>query len=458
MRHPRPASLFVPSATVLVALAPALAAGQATTPAAAQRPADKPPIAQAWIDIATYSSPGMPAGMAGMMGGMAGGGAAGGNTPLSALMGGKSQGNNVFGQTKVGGAGSYVDVTLRTSRNANLTEATQTVPEGTKLAPKLDLKVLPQAKPVVERSEDSIEEPGEPPKAKVKLYWGCGTTVRPGQPKVLDFSTATVAQLGEVFKGRRATQRGTHAASGRPVWPNLDDKRLVPPGASFAGAHQFAGQGVPESFKFTLPPAQDLMPPIALQQAQADGVTQLRWQTVPHARGYFIAAMGGRGDADGVAEMTLWTSSELPDSGLGLVDYQTNKSVDQWLKEKVLLAPATTSCDVPKGVFGEGESAGAMLRMIAYGTELNLAHPARPTDPKIAWEPEWALKVRVKSVATTMLGMPSMDAAADGTSGTDDAVGTDGTGTPATTEEQPKKKKKFGLKDALEAVKDAVPH
>jgi small ligand-binding sensory domain FIST len=27
----------------------------------------------------------------------------------------------------------------------------------------------------------------------------------------------------------------------------------------------------------------------------------------------------------------------------------------------------------------------------------------------VAWEPEWALKVRVKSVAMSMLGMPAMD-------------------------------------------------
>jgi hypothetical protein len=58
---------------------------------------------------------------------------------------------------------------------------------------------------------------------------------------------------------------------------------------------------------------------------------------------------------------------------------------------------------VPKGIFGEG--GGAMLRMIAYGSELNLAHPPRPTDPKIAWEPQWAVKLRVKSVANAMLGM-----------------------------------------------------
>jgi hypothetical protein len=159
--------------------------------------------------------------------------------------------------------------------------------------------------------------------------------------------------------------------------------------------------------------------------------------------------------------MTLWTSSELPDSGFGLVDYQTNKSVDQWLKEKVLLPPTTTHCDVPKGIFGDGEEpSGAMLRMIAYGTELNLSHPPRPTDPKIAYEPEWALKVRVKSVAFTMLGMPAMGGGGGGGGAAEDgsAAGGEGSSSDGTSPEQPKKKKKFGLKDALDAVKDAVPH
>jgi hypothetical protein len=167
--------------------------------------------------------------------------------------------------------------------------------------------------------------------------------------------------------------------------------------------------------------------------------------------------MGGKGDDGGAAEMTLWTSSELPDSGFGLLDYQTNKSVDQWLKEKVLLAPTATRCDVPKGIFGDGtEPSGAMLRMIAYGTELNLAHPPRPADPKLAWEPEWALKVRVKSVAMAMLGMPPMG---DGSAIEDgSAAGGEGSSSDGAPAEEPKKKKKFGLKDALDAVKDAVPH
>jgi len=76
--------------------------------------------------------------------------------PLSALMGGK-KGDAQFGQTQFGGGdGSYVDVTLRTSRNPSLTEALQAVPEGTKLAPTLQLKVLrrpsPSARPAKTRS------------------------------------------------------------------------------------------------------------------------------------------------------------------------------------------------------------------------------------------------------------------------------------------------------------------
>jgi len=77
--------------------------------------------------------------------------------------------------------------------------------------------------------------------------------------------------------------------------------------------------------------------------------------------------------------------------------------VDRWLKDKVLLPPATTKCAVPKEAAGQG-----MLRAIAYGTELNMAYPPRPTDPKIPWEPDWNVKIRVKSMTTSMFGMPDM--------------------------------------------------
>jgi hypothetical protein len=256
--------------------------------------------------------------------------------------------------------------------------------------------------------------PFERPKGRMHLYWGCGEAVRAGQPRTIDFATAKPDEYGKFFVSRRATQRGTHAANGRPVWPNEADARMVPAGATLVGEHAFSGQGVPEGFRFAIPAAQDLMPEIALRQSNVNGATQLEWTVLPTARGYFIAAMGAKGGMSGMsgmggmgggadAEIVFWTSSEVPETGTGLVDYQTNGAVDRWLQEKVLLAPNVTRCAVPRGIFGE--AGGAMLRMIAYGSELNLAHPPRPADPKLAWEPQWAVKVRVKSVANAMLGM-----------------------------------------------------
>jgi hypothetical protein len=367
----------------------------AQAPAKAPQQVVKPPVAQAWIDVATYAGMGMPGmGMSGMGAGGAPMGMLGGM-----LGGGQGSGKNSFGNTQTGPAGRWMDVTLHTSRNPSLQEATQAVPEGTRLAPTLKL-VSPQEQksPPPPPGDDTVTEPQyERPRGKLYLYWGCGETVRPGQPRVLDMATAAPADFQQFFAGRRATQHGAHSAVGRPQWPNRVDDRLVPDRNSLVGEHAFTGQGVPEGFRFTLPAAQDIMPAIELTQRNADGATQLEWATLPTARAYFIAAMGARGEN----EMVFWSSSELPEPGTGLVDYQTNSAVDRWLREKVLLEPGTTRCAVPKGAFGEG----AMLRMIAYGSELNVVHPPRPADPKVAWEPQWAAKVRVKSVASAMLGM-----------------------------------------------------
>lgn len=361
----------------------------------AQAGKSKPPVAQAWLDVATYS--GM--GMAGMGGGM---------NPL-AMLGGAfgGGGKNTFGNTMTGGSGSWLDVTLLSRNNPTLAEATQSVPAGSKLAPELKLispKTQKTAPPTSD--EEVVREEYEPPKGKIYLYWGCGDSVRPGQPKVLDMSKASPADYQKFFVGRRATQRGAHLAVGRPSWPNEKDARLLPEGASLIGEHAFKGEGVPEGFKFSLAQAQDIMPPLQLTQGNKDGATQLEWQRLPTARAYFISAMGARGEN----EMVFWSSSEVPENGTGLVDYQTNAAVDRWLKERALLSPDTRNCTVPKGIFGDG----AMVRMIAYGSELNLAYPPKPTNPNVVWEPQWAVKVRLKSVANAMLGMDSMGEAATG--------------------------------------------
>jgi len=368
----------------------------ATCGAAAQTKAPvqvvKPPIAQAWIDVATFSGFGMPAG---------------GGNPMAAISGmfggaGAGQGENTFGRTQSSSAGRWVDVTLATSNNPNLNEATQSVPEGTRLAPRLQLVSPERAPPAPTGREDEVvEREFERPKGKAYLYWGCSETVRPGQPRVIDFATATPAEMASMFQSRRATQRGTHSAVGRPVWPSKTDKRLVPDDASLVGAHAFSGQGVPEGFRFNIGAPQDIMPAIELSQSEGATATLLEWKPVPHARAYFITAQGARGRSSDSFEIVFWSSSELPDIGQGLIDYQTNPAVDRWLNEKVLLSPSTTKCAIPKGILGEA----GMMRMIAYGTEMNVVHPPRPSDPKIAWEPQWAAKVRVKSVHQGIVGM-----------------------------------------------------
>jgi hypothetical protein len=372
-----------------------LAAGAAT----GQGVNIKPPQAQAWIDVATFTGMGMP------MGGRPGAGG-GPMSAMSGLFGGGAAGaKNNFGQTQSGSAGRWVDVTLYSRNNPSLAEAQQAVPPGF-VSPTLKLQAPRDTRAAPTPDDEAVDEPNyERPKGKLLLYWGCGPAVRPGQPKVLDMASASAADLAAFFVSRRATQRGAHSATGRPVWPNAADARMVPDNASLVGEHAFSGAGVPEGFRFQIPPAQDLMPPLQLQIGEQGAAGELRWNALPTARAYFAAGIGaGRQD-----EMVIWTSSELPDTGFGLTDYQTNAAVDRWLREKVLLAPATTQCAVPKAVF-PGE--GAMLRVIAYGNELNLAYPPRPADPKAPWAPVWAVKLRLKSVAMVIPGMPAMGPAA----------------------------------------------
>ena len=369
----------------------------------------KPPEAQAWIDVATFGGMGMPMGMGGMPG--AGGAGANPMAMLGNLLGGGGRGANSFGQTQAMSPGRWVDVTLYTRRNAQLDAAQHSVPAGF-LSPALQMQSPPpaSAKPAPDPGDDRPTEPDfERPKGKMLLYWGCGDKVRPGQPKVVDFANVSAADMAKFFQSRRATQRGTHSALGRPVWPSPADPRMVPAPASLVGEHAFSGAGVPEGFRFQLGAAQDLMPPVHIKQKDDAGVTRLEWAALPHARAYFITGMGMRQTGKDEGEMILWTSSEQPDIGFGLMDYQTNPAVDRWLKEQVLLAPQSTQCAVPKGVF---PAEGAMLRFIAYGHETHLAHPPRPTDPKVPWEPVWAVKLRVKSVSMAMLGMDMPEAEA----------------------------------------------
>ncbi|MBA3059268.1 MAG: hypothetical protein KJ614_08340 [Gammaproteobacteria bacterium] len=363
--------------------------------AGAQTQVLKPPLAQYWMDVATMSMAGMDempdmpdmSALGGMMGGMTG----------MPGMGGVS-----FGATHGMMPGRWLDLAVVTQRKPAGTEATQTIPSGQNMGKSLTLLPV-QAQPDAHQpGREGLDDMPERPKGRILFYWGCSERVRPGQPRMLDFSKASAQDYGKFMMGRAARDSGAKATPGHAVWPNEKQRQKVPTNASLTGEHALSGDGLPASFKFALGQAQDFMPKLALStQGSGASATQVSWLGLPTARAYFLNAMSGSDDA-GEAEIVIWSSAELPEPGWGLMDYASNAHVDQWLKEKVLLPASQTRCAIPAGIFAKAQ--GTMLRGIAYGQELNLAYPPRPTDKRIAWEPEWAAKVRVKSVAMAMFG------------------------------------------------------
>ncbi len=256
--------------------------------------------------------------------------------------------------------------------------------------------------PAAQPGRDTEDTPPEKPKGRILLYWGCGESVRAGQPKVLDFASAKPEDYAQFMRGRASRERGATAAADHAIWPNPQNKQLVPNGATLVGEHQVSGEGIPAGLQFAIQQAQDFMPPMGLSASgSGQAATQLRWTAQPNGRAYFLNAMSGTDNKDGSTDLVLWSSAESPEPGWGLMDYLSPANLDKWLADKTLLPANQTQCAIPAGIFAKTE--GAMVRGIAYGQELNLAYPPRPADPKVAWAPDWAARIRVKSVAMTPL-------------------------------------------------------
>jgi len=359
----------------------------------------RPPKAQLWLDVSTGTMAGMPemdmpAGMGGALAGMMGGGAGRGGAPSTY---GMARGMNVMPPR-------VVDVAFHNSLKPGA-EAAQVIPPGMRMGESLPLlPVRREAAPRAEREPGEVPQDVERPKGRVLIYWGCGEAVRPGQPRVIDLARGSPADFGMAFAGRHAPDRGAKVGPNHVLYPNERNTVVLPRDGSLVGEHQVRGEGVPASMKFTLAEAQNVMPAIQLQtQGTLQDSVSLGWERVPHARAYYLHAMSGNG-----SDMVMWSSAETPDTGMGLFDYLPNATIERWTRERVLLGADVTRCTVPKGIFapaaGAREEATPMLRMMAYGGESNFAHPPRPADPKAVWEPEWAVRVRVKAHTMAMLG------------------------------------------------------
>lgn len=324
------------------------------------------PATQYWMDVATHSMAGMPAGGFGMPG--------------------MGAGSNHFGATRGGGPGKYVDLSLLVRGKPAGVDGTHSIPPGMAMGASLPLRPDPSG-----RSESGPESM-ERPKGRLLLYWGCDVNVRAGQPRIIDMRTATPAQIGAAFSGRYSGQRGARSGPGYSIWPNRENSRQVPTNASLAGEHRVSGDGVPASLAFQVPSSHDFMPAVDVTAKGALSASiPMEWRPVSGATGYFAHATGQKGD-----DMIIWNSSEVADAGFGLLDYVSPGQVERWTRERVIMPTSTTRCSVPAGIF-QGTD-GALGRLIAYGPELGRTHPAGTQNP------EWGVRLRVWSTGMALLG------------------------------------------------------
>jgi hypothetical protein len=364
--------------------AAALAVLSLVAPPALAQQVVKPPVARYAVDLSTrnMSIPGMPAGMPAMM--MGGGVGA--------------------------GPGKELYLGLATTQKAAAPEADHDIPPGMAMGPSLPLRPPPAAAGARREAPDDERTP-EKPKARMLVYWGCGSTVRAGQPRVADTEKMSLAQFGEALRGRAPPERG-HLRNAQLRWPNERDAKPVPASASIRGEQFVHGSATPD-IRFAIDERHDFLAPFEVA-ASGDpaGPVALDWKAIPNAQGYFLQAIGHR---ESTGEMIVWSSSEMQDAGFGLMTWLPNDFLRRMIEEKVVLPPTTTHCEIPAGVFAGAE--GAVVQTIAYGDELNLVHPRPPADPKLPWEQQWTVRVRVKSTGMVPLGMGDGEATRGGQPG-----------------------------------------
>ncbi|AQR75819.1 hypothetical protein BXU08_10335 [Sphingomonas sp. LM7] len=314
------------------------------------------------------------------------------------------------------------------------------MPAGAKLGPSVPLETPP-------RGTDDLPADFKRPKGRLLLYWGCGAKAGPGQPVVIDFAKVAKGQIPPgLFSSKVPADPGPTLANGRSYgqWPNSLKSKNISAKSSLIGPHRIVGTYSPE-IAFALD--QGFMAALRVRSNDnADGSTGLSWQGLGNATGYHAWVMGGKNMGEDGSDMVWWSSSATREFGGGLWSWLAPATVARLIGQNIVMPPAQTSCTVPAEV---RKAAGDMMMgfLYAYGPEANFAFPERPKDPRIAWKPKWTAKVRYRSMAPFMPGMPSMADMLSGRSGEDEAG--------ETPQEQPKKCKPRGLGGMLKKAAGA---
>ncbi len=323
------------------------------------------------------------------------------------LGGGRPSMASIMGMARGGNVSKSLTLQLGSARRPTGEPSAEHLPPSVLNAgPSLPL-LTPRAQPRVEtREEPGMPQSYEQPRGRMLIYWGCGDRARPGQPMVFDFAKMASGQMpagyAQLMNSLQVTPMqppspSRHATYGE--WPNEKTRTTVPADGSLLGQHTIRGAYSPQ-IQFTMAQGQDFMPPVQMttNSRNPTGSFQLGWQPVTGATGYIASTMGGDGET-----IVIWSSSEVQSLLFALPDYLRPADVQRLIAGKALMPPTQTSCTVPREVVDAAPQ--QMYQFVAYGGEANFTWPARPADPKVAWNIEWTVKVRYRSATGGILGM-----------------------------------------------------
>lgn len=256
----------------------------------------------------------------------------------------------------------------------------------------------------------SVDELPQKPKGRMLIYWGCGEHAPKGQPVVIDFSRLAAGQVPPgLWTSTIIRDWGPTIANSRTFgrWP-AEDGKYAKPDTSLPGAHRVAGNYTPE-IAFTL--TRDFMAPLSVRNsAGPGGSTLLNWNPVPDATGYLAFLFGGKqGPGGEMGDMVMWTSSASRQFGGGLTDWLTPGQVAGLVRDRTVMAPATTSCTIPAEVKRDAPDF-RFGTLTAFGPMEEFSYPPRPASARTPWHLEWTARIRHRSM-TSWMDMPGMPSA-----------------------------------------------
>ena len=260
--------------------------------------------------------------------------------------------------------------------------------------------------PAQERTEEGFPS-GQRPRGRMLIYWGCGERAPKGQPVVIDFARLAAGQMPPgMWSSTIIRDWGPTLQNSRTFgrWP-AEDGKSAKPESSLLGAHRIAGNYSPE-IAFTL--AKDFMAPLRVTAtAQTSGSTLISWRAIADATGYHATLFGGKQAPNGqMGDMVMWSSSASRQFGGGLSDWLTPAQVAPLVRDRTVMAPATTSCIIPAEVRRDAPDFRVGM-LTAFGPLEDFSYPPRPADPKAVWNLDWTARIRHRST-TSWMDMPGM--------------------------------------------------